>query len=79
MGPRHAPRFPFPRDAALPLAFVAVGPPAARRPRHARRPSLNTERIAAIVASPDRSEADRQNDVRRKPVEMLTFIGVRPA
>jgi predicted methyltransferase len=41
-------------------------------------PALTTERIAAIVASPDRSAADRQNDVRRKPVEMLTFIGVRP-
>jgi predicted methyltransferase len=31
----------------------------------------------AIVASPERSAADRQNDVRRKPVEMLSFIGVR--
>ena len=34
--------------------------------------------IEAIVASPDRSDADRRNDVRRKPVEMLTFVGVRP-
>jgi predicted methyltransferase len=41
-------------------------------------PALTTERIAAIVASPDRSAADRTNDIRRKPVEMLTFIGVRP-
>lgn len=36
------------------------------------------ERIAAIVASPERSAADRANDARRKPVEMLSFIGVRP-
>ncbi len=41
-------------------------------------PALTTERIAAIVASPDRTAGDRQNDVRRKPVEMLAFIGVRP-
>jgi predicted methyltransferase len=30
-----------------------------------------------IVASVDRTAADRQNDVRRKPVQMLSFIGVR--
>lgn len=35
-------------------------------------------RYAEIVAAPDRSAADRQNDVRRKPVEMLAFLGVRP-
>ena len=34
--------------------------------------------IEAIVASPGRSEADRRNDARRKPVEMLSFIGARP-
>jgi predicted methyltransferase len=39
---------------------------------------LPQDRIAAIVASPDRSAADRINDVRRKPAEMLAFIGVRP-
>lgn len=31
----------------------------------------------AMVASPDRSEADRQTDARRKPEQMLAFIGVR--
>ena len=41
-------------------------------------PALSTERIAAIVASPDRSAGDRTNDVRRKPVEFLAFVGVRP-
>lgn len=39
---------------------------------------LNQERIAEIVASPDRSAADRNNDVRRRPDQMLAFIGVRP-
>ena len=40
--------------------------------------ALPPERIAQIIASPDRSAADRTNDVRRKPREMLAFIGVRP-
>jgi len=31
----------------------------------------------AIVASPDRSEADRQTDQRRQPAKMLAFTGVR--
>ena len=39
---------------------------------------ISRERIAAIVASPDRSAADRSNDMRRKPEPMLAFIGVRP-
>src|SRR3954471_22451216 len=39
---------------------------------------LPRERIAEVVASPDRSAADRTNDVRRKPVELFSFIGVRP-
>jgi len=30
----------------------------------------------AIVAAPDRSDADRQTDQRRQPVKMLTFTGV---
>jgi predicted methyltransferase len=38
---------------------------------------ISRERIAAIVASPERSDADRTNDLRRKPAELLAFIGVR--
>jgi predicted methyltransferase len=41
-------------------------------------PTLSSDRIAALVASPDRAAADRVNDIRRKPAEMLAFIGVRP-
>ena len=33
---------------------------------------------AAIIAAPDRSEADRKNDIRRKAVQLLAFTGVRP-
>ena len=40
-------------------------------------PSMSSERIAAIIANPERTAADRTNDVRRKPAEMLRFIGVR--
>jgi predicted methyltransferase len=32
----------------------------------------------AIVASPDRSDGDRQADQRRQPAKMLAFAGVRP-
>src|SRR5260370_108571 len=32
----------------------------------------------AVVASPDRSEADRQTDQRRNPELLLAFTGVRP-
>ena len=31
-----------------------------------------------IVAAPDRSDADRLNDQRRKPVELYGFTGARP-
>jgi predicted methyltransferase len=44
----------------------------------ASAPALSRPQLEALVASPDRSEADRRNDVRRKPVEMLAFAGVRP-
>jgi predicted methyltransferase len=32
----------------------------------------------AIVASPDRSDADRQTDQRRQPAKMLAFAAVKP-
>jgi len=33
---------------------------------------------AALLAAPDRSEADRQADTRRDPLPFLAFAGVRP-
>jgi len=33
---------------------------------------------AALLAAPDRSDADRQADQRRDPLPFLTFAGVRP-
>lgn len=47
--------------------------------RDAQAPATMTEaQIAAIVSSPDRTEADRENDKRRKPELMLAFFGLRP-
>src|SRR5471030_345760 len=40
--------------------------------------TLSPQQIKDIVASPDRSAADRTNDQRRKPEQMLEFIAVRP-
>jgi predicted methyltransferase len=41
-------------------------------------PAVTRDQAVAIVASPDRTAADRKTDERRKPVDMLAFIGVRP-
>ena len=43
-----------------------------------RLPELSSAQIAQIVASTDRSAADRTNDLRRKPEQMLAFIGIHP-
>ncbi|MEN3351343.1 MAG: hypothetical protein V7632_4978 [Bradyrhizobium sp.] len=38
----------------------------------------STPDYAAIVAAPDRADADRQTDQRRQPAKMLAFAGVKP-
>src|SRR5437870_11743237 len=58
-------------SAVLLLSFRAASP-------QQSSPQLSAEQIAQIVASPDRTEADRTNDLRRKPEQMLAFIGIRP-
>jgi predicted methyltransferase len=62
--------------ASASLAVACAGPD----PMHSANDgaSLSRAQIAAIVASTDRSDADRRNDVRRKPVDMLEFAAVRP-
>ncbi len=59
-------------SAVLLLSFRAASP-------QQSSPQLSSEQIAQIVASPDRSEADRTNDLRRKPEQMLAFIGIPAA
>jgi len=41
-------------------------------------PPLSSAQIIEILSSPDRTTADRTNDQRRKPEQMLGFIGIRP-
>ena len=41
-------------------------------------PPLSSAQIIEILSSPDRTAADRTNDLRRKPQQMLEFIGIRP-
>ncbi len=53
---------------SLPIGWGAV--PAAAQ--DAKAPDFE-----AIVAAPDRSDADRQTDARRQPAKMLAFTGVR--
>ena len=57
--------------AALALASFLVSGAASAQ-------TLTPQQIKDIVASPDRSAADRKNDERRKPVDMLGFIGIKP-
>lgn len=66
---------PLIRQAALWLACVAaLGMTACAT----QAPPVSAASIAQIVASPDRSEADRINDRRRMPEKMLAFIAPRP-
>jgi predicted methyltransferase len=65
--------------AASLLALVSVlitwGIPATAQ--DAKTPG-QTPDYEAIVAAPDRSDADRQTDQRRRPAKMLAFADVRP-
>jgi predicted methyltransferase len=64
----------------LPCLLLLVALPAC----HSRAPSLEelgenwTETTRALVAAPDRTEADRALDPGRHPAELLAFFGVRP-
>lgn len=40
--------------------------------------TLGLDQATAVVQAADRTAADRNNDVRRKPAELLAFMGVRP-
>jgi hypothetical protein len=64
---------PLRRLALLSVLAIAAG--AMLRPAAAQEATID---YAAIVAAPDRSDADRQTDVRREPAKMLAFTGVKP-
>ena len=67
----------IPASAGLAAAVLALGACSSIGPRPPAPGALAPERVAEILASPDRSAADRNNDQRRKPYEMLNFIGIR--
>ncbi len=72
-------KFQMPFSNALLLSLVCALCACANLGARKSDPAeLSKEAIAAVVANPDRSTADRQNDLRRKPAEMLAFIGVWP-
>ncbi len=60
------------------LLLTSLGACATTSAPPAASPALPRAPIAEIVASPDRSGTDRSKDVRRKPEQMLAFIGVHP-
>src|ERR1700691_527680 len=70
--------FAIPGLAIATLLLSACANMGAGTPVSSGAAPISRERIAQIVASPDRSEADRTNDIRRKPEDMLAFIGIRP-
>lgn len=41
-------------------------------------PTLSQKQIADVVASPDRSAADKTTDQRRKPEQILAFMAIKP-
>jgi predicted methyltransferase len=55
------------------LAGLALAAPAVPAAAQGAAPDY-----AAIVAEPDRSDADRQTDKRRDPTQLLAFTGARP-
>ncbi|MEB0135885.1 hypothetical protein QN362_11155 [Actimicrobium sp. CCC2.4] len=59
--------------AVLTLSGCAGTAPVART-----TPALSAEQIASLVAGPDRSDADRTNDARRKPAQLLEFLAIHP-
>ena len=62
----------------LQLAIVTALGLAALGAGCASGPGVQAPDYAALVAAPDRSEADRLTDQRRKPDQLIAFTGARP-
>jgi predicted methyltransferase len=69
-------RIRFPLFVLLILSIVAISPmPSAR----AARDDTGTQAaLAAAIAGPHRSEANKARDKYRHPLETLTFFGIKP-
>ena len=71
------PLFRRARAVGLLAALAMVAANFAATAQDAKGPD-NAPDYDAIIASADRSDADRQTDVRRQPAKMLAFTGVKP-
>ena len=74
-------RIPYAHARRLAICAAAFALAACSAMPSATSPSaatLSATQVAAVVDSPDRSAADRTNDQRRHPAQMLAFIGIRP-
>jgi predicted methyltransferase len=60
------------RTFAAVMFAVLLGACAAQAPR------MSASQIDTVLNAPDRSDADRDNDKRRKAPQMLVFLDVRP-
>jgi len=75
LGPKHSLSCLLVSTSAMALAGCAN---TGRSSSQASGPlALTPQQIAEIVASQDRSAADRTNDLRRKPEQMLAFLAIR--
>ncbi len=66
------------RAALVALAAMAAPPAWAQAAGPISAGPISPGQIAEIIASPNRSDADRTNDMRRKPQPMLEFIAIHP-
>lgn len=68
--------------AATAAALAVVSLPVAMRTAHAQSTTAQSTTPApdyqAILAAPDRSDADRANDKKRHAAELLAFTGAKP-
>jgi predicted methyltransferase len=60
-----------------PLRLLAIGLGIALFAAASARPAEAPAGPAAVVAAPDRRDADRALDAGRQPAEMLAFFGIR--
>jgi len=60
------------------IVFGAAALAVACSSRSEKAPAAGAPSLEQIVAAPDRAEKDRKIDGSRKPVETLTFFGVKP-
>jgi predicted methyltransferase len=68
-----------PSASGAPASAPASAPAPASASASAPAPApLSSDAIQAILASPDRTAADRKTDVARHPDKLLAFIGVGP-